>query len=197
MRKLFFATKNKFKIQNMRDRLRGINIEVISPYDINIDVEVEEIGQTVIENAILKAKTYYEKVKIPTIAGDSSLFVEKFDKQPGLFVRRIDGRELDNEELEKYYIKELNKVGGKSKAFYITGLAMIVDGEVKTAQIKEDEFILMADVCECDDIKDPLGRIEFDEKINKYFCEMNKEDKKKRNYIFDRECVKFIVDNIK
>ena len=174
MKKLFFATKNKFKIQNMKDRLKGIDIELISPYDINLDTEVEENGETVIENAILKAKTYYEKVKIPTIAGDSSLFVEKFDKQPGLYVRRVDGRELDNEELEKYYIKELEKVGGRSKAFYITGLAMIIDGKIKTAEIKEDEFILRADACKCNDIKDPLGRIEFDEKINKYFCEMNK-----------------------
>ena len=196
MKKLFYATKNKFKIQNMEDRLNGIDIELISPYNLNLDLEVEEIGETVIENAILKAKAYYEKVRIPTIAGDSSLFVEKFDKQPGLFVRRVDGKELDNEELEKFYIEELNKIGGKSKAFYITGLAMIIDGEIKTIEIKEDEFILTANICKCKDIKDSLGRIEFDEKTNKYFCEMNKEDKEKRNDVFDRECVKFIIDNI-
>ena len=54
-------------------------------------------------------------------------------------------------------------------------------------KIKEDEFILRADACKCNDIKDPLGRIEFDEKINKYFCEMTEEDKKEFFDAIDKE----------
>lgn len=196
MKKLFFATRNKYKIENMKDRLKDLDIEIVSPYDININIEVEENGKTVVENAILKAEAYYEKVKLPTIAGDSALFVEKFEKQPGLFVRRVNGKELENEELEEYYIQELSKVGGESKAFYITGLAIVVDDIVKTIQIKEDEFVLKSDVCKYGITSDPLSRIEFDEKINKYFCEMTEKDKRERNYTFDKECVRFIVNNI-
>ena len=196
MKKLFYATKNKYKIQNMKDRLKNLEIELITPYDVNINIDIEENGKTVIENAILKARAYYEKIKIPTIAGDSSLFVDKFDKQPGLMVRRVNGVYLDDEELENYYIEELNKVGGESEAFYITGLAIIKQDEVKTIEIKEDMFILKSNICKGVRSSDALGRLEFDPKINKYFCEMTEEEKELRNYIFDKECVNFIINNI-
>ena len=196
MKKLFYATKNKFKIQNMKDRLKNLEIELITPYDIQISIDVNEDGNTVIENAILKANAYYKKVKIPTIAGDSSLFVKKFVSQPGLFVRRVDGKYLNDDELEEYYIQELDKVGGESKAYYITGLVIITEAGLKIKEIKEDEFVLTSNICKLDRNNDALGRLEFDEKLNKYFCEMTESDKKERNYTFDKECVDFIMSNI-
>lgn len=196
VKKLFYATKNKYKIQNMKDRLKGFEIELITPYDANIEIEIDENGNTVTENAILKAKAYYEKAKIPTIAGDSSLFIEKFELQPGLFVRRLNGKYLNDDELEAYYIEEINKIGGESKAYYITGLAIITDEGLKTKEIKEDEFILTSNACRANRNNDALGRLEFDKNMNKYFCEMTEEDKKERNYTFDKECVEFIINNI-
>ena len=156
MKKLFYATKNKFKIQNMKDRLKGFEIELVTPYDIEFEIDVNESGNTVIDNAVLKVKAYYEKVKLPTIAGDSSLFIEKFASQPGLFVMLM----------------------------------------IKTKEIKEDEFILTSNICKLNKNDDALGRLEFDKKTNKYFCEMTEEDKKERNYTFDKECVDFIMSNI-
>lgn len=197
MKKLFYATKNKYKIQNMKDRLKDFEIELITPYDINIEIEVEENGNTVVENAILKAKAYFEIVKIPTIAADSSLFVEKFKEQPGLFIRRVNGTYLKDEELEKYYIEKLIEVGGESEAFYVTGLAIVKNNNsIETVEIKEDKFILKSDMYKGSRNNDELGRIEFDSNINKYFSEMTEEDKKMRNYTFDKECVNFIVNNI-
>ena len=196
MKKLFYATKNKFKIQNMKDRLKGFEIELVTPYDIEFEIDVNESGNTVIDNAVLKVKAYYEKVKLPTIAGDSSLFIEKFASQPGLFVRRVNEKYLSDDELEEYYMEELNKIGGESKAYYITGLAMFTDKGIKTKEIKEDEFILTSNICKLNKNNDALGRLEFDKKTNKYFCEMTEEDKKERNYTFDKECVDFIMNNI-
>jgi len=196
MKQLFYATKNKYKIQTMKSRLKETDIYLITPYDIGIDIDVEENGKTVIENAILKAKAYYEKVKIPTIAADSALFIEKFEKQPGLFARRVNGKYLNDEELEKYYIEELKKVGGESKAYYINGLALIVDDEIKTVNLKEDEFILKSDIYKGERGNDALGRLAFDTKINKYFCEKTEEDKKKSDNTFDKECLKFIQNNM-
>lgn len=180
----------------MKDRLNGLEIELITPYDIESNIEINENGNTVIENVILKVNAYYEKVKVPTIAGDSSLFIEKFTSQPGLFVRRIDGKYLSDDELESYYIQELNKVGGESKAYYITGLAIITSEGLKTREIREDSFVLISNISKAKRNNDALGRLEFDKNINKYFCEMAKEDKKQREYKFDKECVDFIMSNI-
>lgn len=196
MKQLFYATKNKYKILNMEYRLKDLNIKLITPYDLDTYIDVNENGKTVTENALLKAKAYYNKINIPTIAGDSSLFVEKFNKQPGLFVRRVNGKELNDDELEKYYIQELEKVGGESTAFYITGLALINDNKEYVQEIKEKSFIFKSDKYSGEKSNDPLGRLEYDEDIKKYFCEMNEDDKKARNIYFDKECVNFILNNI-
>ena len=73
----------------MRERLKGTDIEIISPNDLNIKLNVVEDGKTVVENAQKKAKAYYDAIKIPTIAGDTALFIEKFEEQPGLYLSLI------------------------------------------------------------------------------------------------------------
>ena len=196
MIEVFFATKNKDKIIKMRNRLKGLDIKVITPYDINVNIEIEENGSNVIENATLKARAYFDKIKIPTIATDSSLYVEKFDIQPGLFIKRINGVTLNDDELEEHYINELNKVGGTSRAFYVTGLVLVRDGKVNSIQIKEDEFIFTSNVCKNNRNYDPLSRLEYDEKIGKYFCELDETEMDKRGYNFDKEAREFIKNNI-
>lgn len=196
MIEVFFATKNKDKIIKMRNRLKGLDIKVITPYDINVNIEIEENGSNVIENATLKARAYFDKIKIPTIATDSSLYVEKFDVQPGLFIKRINGVTLNDDELEEHYINELNKVGGTSKAFYVTGLVLVQDGKVNSIEIKEDEFMFTSNVCKHNRNYDPLSRLEYDEKIGKYFCELDELEMDKRGYNFDKEAREFIKNNI-
>ena len=192
MKKLLYATGNKFKIQSMKERLKGLDIEIISPKDLNLDIKVNENGKTVTENAIIKAKAYYNAVQIPTIAGDSALYVQKFEEQPGLFVHRVNGRDLTFEETQDYYVEELKKVGGESEAYYYTGLAIIKDGKIHTKEIKEDRFIFTSKVCDKPSKYDGLSKIQFDPKLQKYICELTEEDIQKRNSTFDSECVKFI-----
>lgn len=157
MEKLFYATHNQYKVQTMKNRLANLNIQVITPYDLDLHIEVEENENTVVENAILKAKSYYDITKIPTLGANSSLFVEKFTHQPGLFVRRINGKYLTDDELENYYIQELNTVGGTSKAYYITSLALFIEDHIYTTKIQEDAFILTSQKYEGNKNNDALG----------------------------------------
>ena len=59
---LLYATSNESKICNMRYRLKGYEIALVTPKEIGIHIDVEENGPTPIENARLKAKAYYEKM---------------------------------------------------------------------------------------------------------------------------------------
>ena len=192
MKKLLYATSNKYKVQSMKERLKGLDIEIITPKQLNINIKVEENGKTVTENAIIKAEAYYNIVKIPTIAADTALYIEKFEKQPGLYVHRINGRELTPEETQNYYIENLKKVGGESEAYYNTGLAIIIDNKIYTKEIKEDKFILTSKISEKEAKYDVLSRIQYDPVLEKYICELTEEDIKNRNNTFDRECVNFI-----
>ena len=196
MKEIFFATMNKDKIMRMKNRLKSLDIEVVTPYDKGICVEVKEIGKDVIENAQLKAEAYFDKIQMPTIATDSALYVEKFNTQPGLFVRRINGEVLDEDKLEEYYINELNKVGGNSNAYYITGIILVQKDRINSIEIKEDSFTLTSKICDEKRSFDPLGRLEYDETLKKYFCQLDEEEIDKREYRFDIEAKKFIKDNL-
>ena len=168
MKRLLYATGNKYKIESMRERVKGTDIEIISPNDLNIKLNVVEDGKTVVENARKKAKAYYDATKIPTIAGDTALFIEKFEEQPGLYVHRVNGKELTIEETLEYYVQELKKVGGTSEAYYYTGLVIIKDDIEYNKEIKEDKFIFTSKMSDKPSKYDGLSRIQIDPRLNKY-----------------------------
>ena len=58
--KILFATSNQSKINRFKKELSNNGIELISISDININLDIEENGKDAIENAIIKAKAYYE-----------------------------------------------------------------------------------------------------------------------------------------
>lgn len=95
--------------------------------------------------------------------------MKKFDVQPGLFVKRINGVSLEDDKLEEYYIKRLNDVGGKSNAFYVTVIVLVQDGNINSIEIKEDNFTFTSKKCEDKRNFDPLSRLEYDEKLKKIF----------------------------
>ena len=57
--KLLFATANKNKLREAAEIL-GDMVQVISPSELNINADVEETGETLQDNSILKARTLYD-----------------------------------------------------------------------------------------------------------------------------------------
>ena len=191
--KLLFATGNENKYKLMKRRLKEFSeIEVLMPKQINVKINVDENGKTAEENAIKKAKAYYNETKIAIIAEDSGLWVEKFSEedQPGLFVKRINGREdLSDEEILNCYIEKLNNIGGQSNARYKTGIAVINEkGEVFSKTVDEEMFLLTADKNNKGYIKGGLlDVISYDPINKKYFNELTEEEKSRRYETIDEE----------
>lgn len=198
--KLLFATGNENKYELMKRRLKEFSeIEVVMPKHINVKINVEEDGRTAEENAIKKAKAYYDETKLATIAEDSGLWVEKFSEedQPGLFVKRINGREdLSDEEILNCYIEKLNNIGGQSNARYKTGIAVINEkGEVFSKTVDEEMFLFTANKNNKGYIKGGLlDVISYDPINKKYFNELSEEEKSRRYEIIDEEIRKMIKD---
>ena len=76
MKKLFYATKNKYKIQNMKDRLKRFDIELVTPYDTDIEIDInEEHDLLLFDNNLLSPseKVRFINFKTPekTIANDN------------------------------------------------------------------------------------------------------------------------------
>lgn len=182
--KLLFATGNKMKYELMCERLKPLkDIEVVIPKMLDLNIDVIEDGLTPVENAMKKAKQYYEATHMPVIAEDSGLYIDSFSdaEQPGLFVKRVNGKEgLSDEEIIDYYISKLNEYGGSSLAAYHTGVCLIdQDGNCYTDLIKETKFLLTANKSKKEYVTGGcLDCISFDLDNNKYFNERTEEDKK-------------------
>lgn len=200
---LLFATGNENKYNLMKRRLSCFEeINVLMPKQIGIKINVNEDGRTAEENAIKKAKEYYLKTGMPVIAEDSGLYVNKFKEcdQPGLFVRRVNGKEdLTDEEILNYYIKKLNEVGGESLAHYKTGVAVIDEsGNVYSTTIEEEPFLFISKKNSKISIQGgTLDSISYDMVNGKYFNELTKEEKEKRYKRIDEKTIELIDKIIK
>jgi len=90
--KILIASNNKHKIIEFQAIFRTFdNIKLLTPKDLNIEIEIEENGTTFEENSIIKAKKYFEISKIPTIADDSGLIVPDLNNEPGIYSARYAG----------------------------------------------------------------------------------------------------------
>lgn len=80
---LLLATRNTHKVEEIR-RFAPENVKIVTLQDVQIHQEVEESGETFLENAIKKAVFYAHIAKLPTIADDSGLMIDALDGFPGV-----------------------------------------------------------------------------------------------------------------
>lgn len=88
MIKLLLATNNQGKLDELRSLLNGLNLELVSPSDLGLDLQVKERGLNYLENAVLKAAIFADAARMWTLADDTGLEVEALDGAPGLYSAR-------------------------------------------------------------------------------------------------------------
>lgn len=96
--RLLIATHNQGKVQEYRQLLRGLPLELVSLEDLGIAEDVEETGSTFLENAWLKAHTYSRLGGLLTLSDDSGLEVDALGGQPGIHSARYGGEACRNNE---------------------------------------------------------------------------------------------------
>ncbi len=179
--KVVFATGNQSKVKRFRDGLLEKGIELLSLKDIDLDLDVLENGSTAIENAFIKARACFEKTHMPSIGMDDTLYMEGVleDLQPGLFVRRVGGKSLTDEEMIEHYSNLVKKYGvdGKINCKWIYGMAVInEDGEEATYTWEKDNFYMVSERSLDMNPGYPLNSISKYKKIDKYFTEVDEEN---------------------
>lgn len=92
--KFVLATHNPGKLAEMKAILSGLGVEVVSPAEAGVEVDVEETGTTFAENAMLKAKAVCAAAGLPAIADDSGLCVNALNGGPGVYSARYGGEGL-------------------------------------------------------------------------------------------------------
>lgn len=198
--KVLFATTNPAKVKKYKDLLKEKGIELITIKDLDFKLHIDENGKNAIENAYIKAKTYYDKTKIPTIGMDNNLFIEELteEKQPGTHVRRINGKELNDEEMIDYYTNLVKENGGKLTAKWVYGMVICSDKGVDKYTWSKDHFYFVDKPCEKRNPGYPLDSMTIVPEFNKYLVELTEEDKvkyKKQDSIDN--VIKFITNSVK
>ena len=90
-RRVVVATTNPHKIEEFREILADLPIELVSPDELNLRVAVEETGATFEENAVLKAIAYAEASGMLALADDSGLEIDALGGEPGIYSARWAG----------------------------------------------------------------------------------------------------------
>ena len=93
MPKLLIATGNKGKVEEYRELLKGILFDLVTPRDVGITMNVEETGDTLEENARLKARALCEATGLAAVADDTGLEVDALDGAPGVYSARFAGED--------------------------------------------------------------------------------------------------------
>ena len=127
-KKLYLASGNKHKKQEMQQILPDYEIRI--PSDDGIDFDPLEDGKSFYENSLIKARALWELVHEPVIADDSGICVDALGGEPGIYTSRYagpdfmhgkpDGSKITQDEQNKFLIQQLNDTCSENRACHYT-----------------------------------------------------------------------------
>jgi XTP/dITP diphosphohydrolase len=88
MSRLFLATYNRGKVEEIQALLKDLDLELVTPDELDLHIRVEENGRSYAENAALKGLAWAHAAGLLTMADDSGLEVDALDGLPGLHSAR-------------------------------------------------------------------------------------------------------------
>ncbi|WP_273175044.1 non-canonical purine NTP pyrophosphatase, partial [Hoylesella pleuritidis] len=123
--KIVFATNNQNKLSEIRNIL-GSEFEIVSLHDIGCTEDIPETGNTLEENALIKARYVYNKYGLSCFADDTGLEVEALGGAPGVRSARYD--DITDHDSEANMRKLLRELGDNNnrKAQFRTVIALLL-----------------------------------------------------------------------
>ncbi len=107
--KIVLASSNAGKIKEFTALMSDLTLKIIPQADFNLE-DVEETGQTFVENAIIKARHAAEKTGLAALGDDSGLVVDALGGKPGIFSARFAGTNANAEDNIKKLLAEMQNI---------------------------------------------------------------------------------------
>jgi len=180
--KIVYGTTNISKIELMKSILKEFDIEIIGKSEILTRIpNIEETGNNPLDNALIKAKKYYDAIQLPVFSCDTGLFIDELDAdaQPGTHVRNIYGRRLSDEEMICYYADIARRCGGTCTAYYQNAICCVTAKGIykkMDSSIAGKKFILTSVPHEKRLEGFPLDSISVDQHTDEYFVNIPNRD---------------------
>jgi len=127
-RRVIVATSNRGKLEEIRSSLAFEGWEFVTAADLGRPApEVEETGDSFIENALLKALAYHELFGMPSIADDSGLIVVALAGEPGVRSARYSGAGATDAKNNEKLLTALEGLGPDLRAARFQSAVVFVD----------------------------------------------------------------------
>lgn len=183
MMKILYGTTNNGKLQAMKTAVKSLDIELISLNDVDGELpSINESGITPLDNAEIKARAYYEAFHMPVFSCDSGLYFDELEEeeQPGIHVRRVNGKELSDDEMIQYYASLAKKYGGKITGRYRNAIYFILDENHHYSSmdmsIATEPFVLVTEPHSKRVEGFPLDSLSIDIGSGKYYYDLEVKD---------------------
>jgi XTP/dITP diphosphohydrolase len=148
--------------------------EIVSQKQAGFDEDVEETGETFVENALIKARAASKALGVIALADDSGLCVEALGGAPGVYSARYCGGHGDDKANRDLLLKNLGDEQNR-RAYFESAIALVYpDGREVVAQGRTYGNILFEEVGEngfgydclffSDDLEKSFGRASAEEK---------------------------------
>ena len=126
--KIVLATHNRDKYAEMAAILSDYPIDLLTLENFPEIDEIIEDGNTLEENALIKARTVYEMTNIPAWADDTGLEVDALNGEPGIYSARYAGEYCNYSDNVAKLLKNMEKIPAKKRtARFQTVIAFVGD----------------------------------------------------------------------
>lgn len=171
------ASTNKHKIEEIGQIFKGVRL--IAMTEAGFVGDIDENGKTFKENAYIKAKAVYDKLKMPTLADDSGLSVDALDGAPGVYSARFSGGDsADNRAL---LLKRMDQISHRSARFVCAVCLIDENGKTLFGEGYTEGNILFE---EKGDRGFGYDSLFFSLDLNKSFGEANEDEKNSVSHRF-------------
>ena len=125
---LVLATHNRGKMKEMSSILAHLPVNLLTLDDFPQIGEIPETGETLKENAFIKAETVHQKTGLPALADDTGLEVDALDGAPGVHSSRYDGETATFEDNCRKMMQEMDGIPAEERtARFHTVIAFVSD----------------------------------------------------------------------
>jgi len=141
--KLLLATNNQAKVGEYKSLLANLPAELVTLADLGITTRVNEVGESLEENARLKATVLAAKSHLVALADDSGLEVDALDGEPGPLSARYAGEGASDRDRVNYLLSRLEDVPWEERTACFRCVIAIAtpDGEVELCSGERRGFI--------------------------------------------------------
>lgn len=150
MKPLLIATTNPAKLAEYRSLLRAFDLQPLSLRDAGIEAEAPEDADSFAANALLKARFYFARAGIPTLADDGGLEVDALGGAPGTRSHRWLGANADDRAMAEAIVERTAGLPTDQRSARLRAAAVLIyraHGETIESVAEAAQEGIIADHC--------------------------------------------------